>query len=92
MRTLIVPYNKSFWLKTSTARATTTTFSQQPQSTAALGTPDLAPLPPPPESAVSVYELTFGTVCGVCTGIFVKKGAKTLAVVFGGIFVLLQVS
>ena len=39
-----------------------------------------------------MYELTFGTVCGICTGIFVKKGAKALAFVFGGIFVLLQVS
>jgi FUN14 domain-containing protein 1 len=37
-----------------------------------------------------VYELTFGTVCGICTGIFVKKGAKALGFVFGGIFVLLQ--
>jgi hypothetical protein len=39
-----------------------------------------------------MYELTFGTVCGICAGIFVKKGAKALALVFGGIFVLLQVS
>jgi len=39
-----------------------------------------------------MYELTFGTVCGICTGIFVKKGAKALAWAFGGIFVLLQVS
>jgi hypothetical protein len=77
------------WLRTRKAGATT---SSQPQSTAALGTPDLAPLPPPPESSVNMYELTFGTVCGICAGIFVKKGAKALAVVFGGIFVLLQVS
>ena len=39
-----------------------------------------------------MYELTFGTVCGICAGVFVKKGAKALAVVFGGVFVLLQVS
>ena len=39
-----------------------------------------------------MYELTFGTVCGICAGVFVKKGAKTLAFVFGGVFVLLQVS
>ncbi|KAI0281448.1 FUN14 family-domain-containing protein [Russula aff. rugulosa BPL654] len=67
-----------------------TTTPSKPQSTAALGTPDLAPLPPPPESAVNMYELTFGTVCGICAGIFVKKGAKALAFAFGGIFVLLQ--
>jgi hypothetical protein len=49
-------------------------------------------LPPPPESTVNMYELTFGTVCGVCAGIFVKKGAKALGFIFGGIFVMLQVS
>ena len=38
-----------------------------------------------------MYELTFGTVCGVCAGIFVKKGAKALGFIFGGIFVMLQV-
>ncbi|KAF8478634.1 FUN14 family-domain-containing protein [Russula ochroleuca] len=55
-----------------------------------LGPSNLAPLPPDPQSTVNMYELTFGTVCGVCAGVFVKKGAKTLAFVFGGIFVLLQ--
>ncbi|KAI0797700.1 FUN14 family-domain-containing protein [Abortiporus biennis] len=48
------------------------------------------PLPPTPASSVSLYELSFGTVCGICAGVFVKKGAKTLAFVFGGVFVLLQ--
>ncbi|KAI0831455.1 FUN14 family-domain-containing protein [Trametes gibbosa] len=48
------------------------------------------PPPPPPASSVSYYELTFGTVCGVCAGIFVKKGAKAVAFVMGGVFVLLQ--
>ncbi|KAL5533141.1 hypothetical protein ACEPAF_4917 [Sanghuangporus sanghuang] len=47
-------------------------------------------LPPPPHSSVNVYELGFGTVTGICAGIFVKKGAKALAFVFGGVFVLLQ--
>lgn len=50
------------------------------------------PLPPPPQSSVSLYELSFGTVCGVCAGVFVKKGARVVAFVFGGMFVLLQVS
>lgn len=49
-------------------------------------------LPPPPVSSVNLYELSFGTVCGVCAGVFVKKGAKALAFFLGGIFVLLQVS
>ena len=56
-------------------------------------TPDIsAPLPPPPQSIVNLYELTFGTVCGVCAGVFVKKGARAVAFALGGVFVLLQVS
>ncbi|KAK1232014.1 hypothetical protein PQX77_004859 [Marasmius sp. AFHP31] len=47
-------------------------------------------IPPPPDSAVNLYELSFGTVAGLCAGVFVKKGAKMLAFVFGGVFVLLQ--
>jgi hypothetical protein len=47
--------------------------------------------PPLPVSSVSFYELTFGTVAGICAGIFIKKGAKAIAWFLGGIFVLLQV-
>ncbi|KAI6005535.1 FUN14 family-domain-containing protein [Pisolithus albus] len=53
--------------------------------------PELEPtLPPPPRSSVNFYELTFGTVCGVCAGVFVKKGARIVAFFLGGVFVLLQ--
>ncbi|KAG2157346.1 FUN14 family-domain-containing protein [Suillus clintonianus] len=54
--------------------------------------PAPAPLPqaPPPESAVNLYELTFGTAAGICAGVFVKKGAKMVAFCLGGVFVLLQ--
>ncbi|KAG2158360.1 FUN14 family-domain-containing protein [Suillus bovinus] len=45
---------------------------------------------PPPESTVNLYELTFGTVAGVCAGVFIKKGAKMVAFFLGGVFVLLQ--
>ncbi|KAF9483890.1 hypothetical protein BDN70DRAFT_246158 [Pholiota conissans] len=45
---------------------------------------------PPPTSSVSLYELGFGTVAGLCAGVFVKKGAKAMAWFLGGIFVLLQ--
>ncbi|KAF9052970.1 FUN14 family-domain-containing protein, partial [Panaeolus papilionaceus] len=45
---------------------------------------------PLPASSVSLYELGFGTVAGICAGIFVKKGAKMAAWFMGGIFVLLQ--
>ncbi|KAG6335402.1 hypothetical protein ID866_3697 [Astraeus odoratus] len=48
-------------------------------------------LPPPPQSSVDFFELTFGTVCGVCAGVFVVKGARAIALVLGGVFVLLQV-
>jgi len=48
------------------------------------------PQAPPPESAVKLYELTFGTVTGICAGVFIKKGAKMVAFFFGGVFVLLQ--
>lgn len=47
---------------------------------------------PPPESILSVYELGFGTVCGICTGVFIKKGLRAIAFLLGGVFVLLQVS
>ncbi|KAG2116759.1 FUN14 family-domain-containing protein [Suillus discolor] len=46
--------------------------------------------PPPPESSVNLYELTFGTVAGMCAGVFIKKGAKIVAFFLGGVFVLLQ--
>jgi uncharacterized membrane protein (Fun14 family) len=48
-------------------------------------------LPPLPVSSVSFYELGFGTVAGVCAGVFVKKGVKAAAWLLGGVFVLLQV-
>ncbi|KAF9227527.1 hypothetical protein BS17DRAFT_693358 [Gyrodon lividus] len=47
-------------------------------------------LPPPPQSSVNFHELTFGTVCGLCAGVFVKKGARMVAFFLGGVFVLLQ--
>ncbi|KAJ6547462.1 FUN14 family-domain-containing protein [Mycena capillaripes] len=54
-------------------------------------TPDAASeIPPPPPSSVNVYELTFGTVAGICAGVFIKKGAKAVAFFLGGVFVLLQ--
>ncbi|KAJ7710013.1 FUN14 family-domain-containing protein [Mycena rosella] len=47
-------------------------------------------MPPLPESSVSLYELSFGTVAGICAGVFIKKGAKAVAFFLGGVFVLLQ--
>lgn len=44
------------------------------------------------KSIVSLPTLTFGAVCGICAGVFVKKGFKLVAFFLGGVFVLLQVS
>ncbi|RDB21273.1 hypothetical protein Hypma_011512 [Hypsizygus marmoreus] len=55
-----------------------------------LDQPVIPELPTPPTSTVSLYQLSFGTVAGVCAGIFIKKGAKAAAWLLGGIFVLLQ--
>ena len=46
----------------------------------------------PPESVLNVYQLGFGTVCGICTGVFLKKGLRAIAFFLGGLFVLMQVS
>ncbi|WWC89809.1 uncharacterized protein L201_004735 [Kwoniella dendrophila CBS 6074] len=50
------------------------------------------PLPddPQPGSILSVYELSFGAICGICSGVFIKKGARAIAFLLGGVFVLLQ--
>lgn len=47
---------------------------------------------PPVESILSIGQLSFGAVCGISAGVFVKKGLKALAFALGGIYVLLQVS
>ncbi|WFD20672.1 hypothetical protein MCAP1_002923 [Malassezia caprae] len=53
------------------------------------------PLPKPgskaeAKSIVNVYQLTFGTICGICAGVFIKKGLKLIAVILGAAYVLLQ--
>ncbi|WRT67363.1 uncharacterized protein IL334_004334 [Kwoniella shivajii] len=54
--------------------------------------PSNTPLPddPAPGSILSVYELSFGAVCGICSGVFIKKGARAIAFLLGGVFILLQ--
>jgi uncharacterized membrane protein (Fun14 family) len=47
--------------------------------------------PPLPKSEINIYNLGFGSVMGICTGVFVKKGLKTVAFLIGGVFVMLQV-
>ncbi|KAF9792718.1 hypothetical protein BJ322DRAFT_69779 [Thelephora terrestris] len=44
---------------------------------------------PPPASSLGIYELTFGSVCGICAGVFIKIGTKLVAFLLGGPFVLL---
>lgn len=54
--------------------------------------PSLQSTPPPTAKPfINVYELSFGTVAGICTGVFVKKGLKTVAFFLGGFFVVIQV-
>lgn len=67
-------------------------FCTAPQVASPATSPTVPPeYPPPPASSVSLYELSFGTVTGICAGVFIKKGAKAAAWFLGGIFVLLQV-
>ncbi|KZV88313.1 hypothetical protein EXIGLDRAFT_619611, partial [Exidia glandulosa HHB12029] len=47
-------------------------------------------LPPPPQSSLAPIELSFGLVCGFCSGVFLKKGGKLIAFALGGVFVVLQ--
>ncbi|KAI9637992.1 FUN14 family-domain-containing protein [Dioszegia hungarica] len=47
-------------------------------------------LPDSPASILSVSELGFGAVAGICAGVFLKKGLKALAFLLGGAFVFLQ--
>ena len=70
----------------------TTSPAAIPPPSQSQAAPVQPPLPPPPTSSVKLYELTFGTVCGICAGVFVKKGARIVAFALGGVFVLLQVS
>ncbi|GAA5993522.1 hypothetical protein JCM10908_000631 [Rhodotorula pacifica] len=42
------------------------------------------------ESILNIRDLSFGTVSGICVGVFVKKGLRALAFALGGVFVLLQ--
>ena len=46
----------------------------------------------PTESILSPSQLTFGGLCGICAGVFVKKGAKLVAFTLGAAYVLMQVS
>lgn len=50
-------------------------------------------VPDDPEvrSILSLGQLSFGAVCGICAGVFVKKGFKIVAFALGGVYVLLQV-
>lgn len=43
-----------------------------------------------PQSIVNVYQLSFGTICGLCAGVFIKKGLRLIAFLLGGGYILLQ--
>ncbi|GAA5833874.1 hypothetical protein JCM3766R1_002457 [Sporobolomyces carnicolor] len=42
------------------------------------------------ESILNLRDLGFGTVSGICVGVFVKKGLRAAAFLLGGVFVLMQ--
>ncbi|KAI5450481.1 hypothetical protein NCC49_003102 [Naganishia albida] len=44
----------------------------------------------PTHSILSPYELSLGAICGICAGVFIKKGAKLIAFFLGGVYVLMQ--
>ncbi|KAK0525095.1 hypothetical protein OC842_005622 [Tilletia horrida] len=43
-----------------------------------------------PKSEVNLYQLSFGTITGICAGVFIKKGLKAVAFLLGAGYVLLQ--
>ncbi|KAK4047196.1 hypothetical protein OIO90_006259 [Microbotryomycetes sp. JL221] len=45
---------------------------------------------PVAESSINVRDLSFGTVSGICVGVFIKKGLKAIAFMLGGAFIFLQ--
>ncbi|CAO1637621.1 unnamed protein product [Sympodiomycopsis kandeliae] len=67
-------------------QGTTTESSSRPYVTSS--PPE--PATDSPESIVNIYQLSFGTICGICVGIFIKKGLKFVGFFLGGVFVLLQ--
>ncbi|GAA5904838.1 hypothetical protein JCM6882_003219 [Rhodosporidiobolus microsporus] len=48
------------------------------------------PVPKEAESILNLRDLGFGTVSGICVGVFVKKGLKAVAFALGGAFIFLQ--
>lgn len=74
--------DRSLHCATATTPSATTTYPY----------PEVGGGNPPAESILSIYELSFGAVAGICTGVFLKKGLRAIAFLLGGVFVLLQVS
>ncbi|BGP42382.1 hypothetical protein JCM10449v2_006387 [Rhodotorula kratochvilovae] len=60
------------------------------QSAAAAKTPAAAPAGGEAESILNLRDLSFGTVSGICVGVFVKKGLRAAAFTLGFVFVGLQ--
>ncbi|GAA6017335.1 hypothetical protein JCM10207_005598 [Rhodosporidiobolus poonsookiae] len=48
------------------------------------------PVPKEAESILNLRDLGFGTVSGICVGVFVKKGLRAAAFLLGGAFIFLQ--
>ncbi|GAA5824006.1 hypothetical protein JCM11251_003377 [Rhodosporidiobolus azoricus] len=67
------------------------TYAQTaPAELAAAGGEGGKPVPKEAESILNLRDLGFGTVSGICVGVFVKKGLRMAAFVLGGAFIFLQ--
>ncbi|GAA5944730.1 hypothetical protein JCM10213_009202 [Rhodosporidiobolus nylandii] len=65
-------------------------YAERPPFDPAVGGEPSKPAPKEAESILNLRDLGFGTVSGICCGIFVKKGLKMAAFILGGAFVFLQ--
>ncbi|GAA5979981.1 hypothetical protein JCM11641_008253 [Rhodosporidiobolus odoratus] len=66
------------------------TYAQGDPAEPAPGSAGGKPVPTEAESILNLRDLGFGTVSGICVGVFVKKGLRMAAFFLGGAFVLLQ--
>ena len=96
-KSLVPFYTLGLGLSIFTVHSISSSQSIQCQSPSALPINPNRPRPevgggnPSPQSELSGFQLGFGAVCGICTGVFVKKGLKAIAFLLGGVFILMQV-
>lgn len=80
------------WRKSASCQAANGSVFQSSTGPGLGNGPGTNDYPEPPKSILSLYELGFGTVAGICSGVFLKKGLRAIAFLLGGAFIFLQVS